>query len=101
MKVILVQVDRDDKAGGAISFDYGYLDNKYNPGYIKLALLSLVNENRIYSEDLENYFGSFDWDIGEFYSSFYFEILGGGFQAYLKHFLSWLILMKVMKDLII
>ena len=86
LKIILVQVDRDDKAGGAISFDFGCLDDRYNPGYIKLALLSLVNENRIYSEDLENYFGSFGWDIGEFYSSFYFEILGGGFQAYLKTF---------------
>ena len=86
LKVILVQVDRDDKAGGAISFDYGYLDNRYNPGYISLALLSLINNTRIYSEDLENYFGSFGWDIREFYSSFYFEILGGGFQAYLKTF---------------
>ena len=86
LKIILVQVDSGDKAGGVISFDYGYLDNKYNPGYIKLAILSLINENRIYSEDLENYFGTFVRDIGKFYSSFYFEILGGGFQAYLKTF---------------
>jgi len=86
LKIILVQVNSGDKAGGAISFDYGYLDNKYNPGYFPLAFLSLINENRIYSEDLENYFGTFGSDIGEFYSSFYFEILGGGFQAYLKTF---------------
>ena len=34
LKLVLVQVDTNDSAGGAISFDYGYLDNKYNPGYI-------------------------------------------------------------------
>ena len=39
LKVVLVQVDPDDEAGAAISFDYGQLDNQFKPGYLELALL--------------------------------------------------------------
>ena len=35
LKLVLVQINTEDDAGGVISFDYGYLDNKYKPGYIK------------------------------------------------------------------
>ena len=86
LKLILVQIDPGEEAGGAISFDYGYLDNKYDPGYIKLAFLSLIKENISNSEYLENYFGKFEYEIGKYYTSFYFQILGGGFQKYLKSF---------------
>ena len=85
LKLVLVQIDTNDSAGGAISFDYGYLDNKYDPGYIKLAFLSLKNYN-IKNDDYENYFGEFDYEIGKYYTSFYFQILGGGFKKYLKTF---------------
>ena len=85
LKLVLVQVNSNDRAGGAISFDYGYLDNKYNPGYIKLAFLSLQNYN-IQNDDFENYFGEYNYEIGKYYTSFYFQILGGGFKKYLKTF---------------
>ena len=86
LKLVLVQVDSEDDAGGAISFDYGYLDNKYDPGYIKLAFLSLISDDMTKNDTYINYFGKFKWDIGEFYSTFYFQILAGGFQEYLKLF---------------
>ena len=86
LKLVLVQVDSDDKAGAAISFDYGYLDNKFNPGYYELAFISLINYEVQNSDLLTYYFGKFDWDVEKCYSSFYFNILGGGFQRYLKIF---------------
>ena len=86
LKVVLVQVDSDDYAGGSISFDYGYLDNKYAPGHINYALVSLISDNVNNSEPYINYLGEFNHEIGKYYSSFYFQILGGGFQNYLKNF---------------
>ena len=86
LKLVLVQVDSDDKAGGAISFDFGYLDNKFEPGYLELAFLSLINNNVYYSEYLTKYFGDFNSEVEKYYSSFYFQILGDGFQDYLKAF---------------
>ena len=86
LKLVLVQVDPDDRAGGVISFDYGYLDNKFEPGYLELAFLSLVNENVYHSDFLTNYFGVFDSEVDKYYSSFYFQIIGDGFQDYLKSF---------------
>ena len=44
LKLVLVQVNKDDNEGGSISFDYGYLDNKYEPGHLKLAFLSLISD---------------------------------------------------------
>ena len=84
LKLVLVQVDSDDDAGGSITFDYGYLDNKYDPGYIKLAFLSLIPNNLTKVDPYINYFGKFNWAIEKFYSSFYFQIMSGGFQKYLE-----------------
>ena len=86
LKVVLVQVESDVKAGAAISFDYGYLDNKFEPGYYELAFVSLINYDVKNSDLLTYYFGEFEWDVDKFYSSFYFNILGEGFQRYLKTF---------------
>lgn len=86
LKVVLTQVDPDDEAGCVISFDYGYLSTQFEPGYLKLAFLSLINKNISNSDVLTNYFGSFNYDINKYYTSFYFNILGGGFQKYLKTF---------------
>ena len=86
LKLVLIQVDPDDKGGGAIAFDYGYLDNKFEPGYLELAFLSLINNNIYNSSDLTNYFGTFNCKVEKYYSSFYFQILGGGFKSYLKAF---------------
>ena len=72
LKVVLVQVDSDDYAGGSISFDYGYLDNKYAPGHINYALVSLISDNVNNSEPYINYLGEFNHEIGKYYSSFYF-----------------------------
>ena len=86
LKVVLIQVDPDDEAGGVISFDFEYLENKYSPGYIELAFHSLINNNIFNSNFLTNYFGTFNCKVEKFYSSFYFQILGGGFKSYLKTF---------------
>ena len=86
LKLVLVQVDSDDEAGGVISFDFGYLNNEYEPGYMKLAFLSLINDNISKPENLTNYLGKFNYVVDKYYSSFYFNILGGGFKEYLKLF---------------
>ena len=86
LKLLLVQVDSDDVAGGSITFDYGYLNNKFNPGYLKLAFLSLISENVNNSESYIDYLGKFNYEVEKYYSSFYFQILGGGFENYLKDF---------------
>mgnify|MGYP002626282752 CR=1 FL=1 len=86
LKVVLVQVDQDDKAGAAISFDYGYLDNRFEPGYLELAFHSLINKEVSDSKYLINYFGDFSLVVEKYYSSFCFQILEGGFKDYLKAF---------------
>ena len=86
LKLLLVQVNSDDVAGGSITFDYGYLNNKFNPGYLKLAFLSLISEKVNNSESYIDYLGKFNYEVEKYYSSFYFQILGGGFENYLKDF---------------
>ena len=86
LKLVLVQVESDDEEGAAITFDYGYLDNKYEPGIIRLAFLSLISDNITKSEPYINYLGLIYWELEQYYSSFYFHILSGGFQQYLKSF---------------
>ena len=86
LKVVLVQVHSDDEEGASIVFDYGYLDNKYEPGYIRLAFLSLISDNMTNSDVYINYLGYCFRSIEQFYSTFFFHILSGGFQQYLKIF---------------
>ena len=86
LKLLLIQVNQGDPAGGSISFDYGYLDNKYEPGFLKLAFLSLISHNITNSKPYKNYLGDFNSEIGKYYSNFYFQIFGDGFQNYLKYF---------------
>ena len=86
LKLVLVQVNKDDNEGGSISFDYGYLDNKYEPGHLKLAFLSLISDKLTNAEPGDNYLGKLNCDVGKYYSNFYFKILGGGFINYLKYF---------------
>ena len=88
LKLILVQVDSDDEEGASITFDYGYLDNKYEPGIIRLAFLSLISDEITESDVFLNYLGLFYFGLEQYYSSFYFHILSGGFQDYLKIFAS-------------
>ena len=90
IKIILTQVNYNDTAGGAISFDKGYLDNEYKPGFLNLALLSLINnltndKNEIRYK-LKNYMGTLDYSLDEYYSTFSFTILNNGFFDYLKYF---------------
>ena len=85
LKLVLVQVSSDEEAGGAISYDYGYLNNTFDPGFLKLAFLVLISDNVNNSKPFINYIGEFKYEIEKYYSSFYFKILGGGFQEYLKN----------------
>ena len=89
MKIILTQVHFNDTSGGAISFDSGYLDNKYKPGYLHLALLCLINKLKFGKSEinykLKNYLGEIYYSIDNDYSSFYFTILNNGFRDYLRY----------------
>ena len=91
MKIILTQVHFNDTAGGAISFDKGYLNNNYKQGYLNLAVLSLIDKikngktEKAYKQ-LRNYLGKLDYSVDQEYSTFYFTILNNGFKKYLKYF---------------
>ena len=86
LEIVLTQVHYNDKAGGAISFDTGYLDLKYNPGFARLAFLSLRYDDREAQKQLTDYMGEIIQTNEEFYSSIYFTILNSGFAQYLKNF---------------
>jgi hypothetical protein len=68
----LAQVDTGEEEGASITFDYGYLDNKYEPGYIRLAFLSLISDNMTNSDVYINYLGYCYRSIDQFYSTFFF-----------------------------
>ena len=86
LKLVLIKVDPDDQAGGVISFDTGYQDTRFEPGFLRLAFISLISKDTSNSEILSKYMGNFNYIVEEFYSSFYFNILGEGFLDYLKDF---------------
>ena len=90
LEIVLVQVDFDDKAGGAITFDTGYLDPKFDPGFLNVAFLvaflAYRYNDRNTSRYLSEYMGNLNQASEEFYSSTYFTILNSGFQNYLKNF---------------
>ena len=86
LEIILTQIHYDDTAGGVMTFDKGYLDPKYEPGFLNLAFLSLRHNNRDNMSYLNEYMGSLNQVSEEFYSSTYFTILNSGFQKFLKNF---------------
>ena len=86
LELLLIQVDENDTAGGAIIFDTGYFDTNYEPGFLKLAILSLITDEIQNSEKLRDFLGNFDYSIGEHYSYFSFKILNDGFFNYLEIF---------------
>ena len=86
LEIVLTQVHYEDKAGGAITFEKGYLDPEYEPGYLELAFYSLRNTDRDLSIFIRNYMGDLRKSSEEFYSTIYFNILNSGFQYYLKNF---------------
>ena len=61
LEIVFIQIHSDDMAGGAVTFDTGYLDYKYEPGN-----LHQISE--------------------EFYSSTYYTILNSGFKYILENF---------------
>ena len=79
-------MQRDDRTESVITFDYGYLDTNFQPGYLKIALLSLINKDISESYTLNQNFVQFHYEFNKYYSSYDFSILGGGFQNYLKVF---------------
>ena len=86
LELLLIQVDENDTAGGAIVFDTGYLDTKYEPGFLKLAILSLITYEMQKSNSLIDYLGNFEYSIDEHYSYCSFKILNAGFFQYLEIF---------------
>ena len=86
LEIVLTQVNYNDSAGGAISFEKGYLNQEYDPGYLKLVFYSFRNNERNSSRYLIYYMGDSKKATEEFYSTIYFKILNSGFQNYLKNF---------------
>lgn len=86
LELLLIKVDENDTAGGIIAFDTGYLDTNYQPGYLKLAFLSLITNEVQNSTKLIDYLGKFDYSVEEHYSFFSFSILNSGFFEYLEKF---------------
>ena len=84
--VVLTQVHSDDKAGGAIAFETGYLDPKYEPGLSRFAFMTLRHNDRNSSKYLDEYIGNLNQVSEEFYSGTYFTLINSGFQNYLKNF---------------
>ena len=86
LEIVLTQVSIDDIAGGAISFERGYLDKKYEPGFLNLAFLSLKYNDEENSTHLKDYMGTLAQAPEEFYSTVYFTIINSGFQKFLSNF---------------
>ena len=86
LEIILTQVHYDDNAGGALCFEKGYLDLQYDPGLLKLALLSFRKNDRESLKEIRDYMGELLQTTEEFYSTLYFTILNSGFEKFLKNF---------------
>ena len=86
LELLLIQVDENDLAWGTIAFDSGYLDTRYDPGILKLAIKSLINEEIEKANELKDYNGDFQYSVDEFYSTISFQIMNSGFSKYLKIF---------------
>ena len=86
LEILLSQVHYNDSAGGAISFEKGYLNQEYDPGYLKLVFYSFRHNERSSSRYLNYYMGDSQKSTEEFYSTIYFKILNSGFQNYLTNF---------------
>ena len=86
LEIILTQIHYNDTAAGVMTFDSGYLDPQYDPGFLKLAFLSLRHNDRDNMRYLNEYMGNLNQITEEFYSSTYFTILNSGFQNFLKNF---------------
>ena len=86
LEIILIQIHSDDMAGGAMTFDTGYLEQKYEPGILKLTLNSFRLNSYENYRYIREYMGSLDQATEEFYSSTYFTILNSGFQHILINF---------------
>ena len=86
LEIVLTQVHYNDTAGGALSFEKGYLDLEYPPGFLQLALLSLRYNDKDNISTLRDYMGDLYQSTEEFYSTIYFTILNNGFDKFLKNF---------------
>ena len=86
LKIILTQVHPNDYAGGALAFEAGYLDSKYKPGFLNLAVNSLRYNDLDSIRYLNEYMGSLNQSLEEFYTSTYFTIINSGFKSFLNNF---------------
>ena len=86
LEVILTQIHYNDIAGGALAFNTGYLDPKYDPGLLKCTFLSLRHSEKESLSEFNKYMGELNQASEEFYSSIYFTVSNSGFKDYLKNF---------------
>ena len=84
LEVLLVQTDKNEMAGGTITFDYSNLVSSYKFGDLKLAMNSIIYRNIAKSDNLSEYLGSSQMLEEENSFSFSFEILNEGFFKFLK-----------------
>ena len=86
LELLLVQVDENHKAGGAIVIDSGYNDLTFEKGELKSSLYGLISKDFYDSYILEVYFGNFDYYVNDTFSYFRFDVLNDYFFSYLKDF---------------
>ena len=67
LEIVLIQIHTDDMAGGSITFDSGYLDPKYKPGFLRLALDSLKFNDINNYENISEYMPYITHNSEEFY----------------------------------
>ena len=90
LEVMLIHDEHFDMDGGAIVIDKGYLDYPYDEGIPTFAasLLTYTFETPEINKILNNYFGSYLFEIGEDFTNFYFDIINSGFKKFLVVFSS-------------
>ena len=90
LEVMLIHDENFELDGGAIVIDKGYLDYPYDEGIptFTASLLDYTFETSEVMRILNNYFGSYLFEIQEHFTYFYFDIINSGFKKFLGVFSS-------------
>ena len=98
LQVMVIQDEKFDRDGGAIVIEKGYNDNITEEGISSFAtsLLSHIafsppidSDDSDDSDDiplLEDYYGKYEYEAGDIYTNFRFDILNSGFKKFLAQF---------------
>ena len=98
LQVMVIQDEKFDRDGGAIVIGKGYNDNILEEGISSFttSLLSHIafsdpnnSDDSNYSDDiplLEDYYGKYEYEAGDTYTNFRFDILNSGFKRFLAQF---------------